>query len=188
MSVVASEGPLTIRLMRDAAEDYGLLVRWRGQPHVHEWWDPDDPAPSYDEVVEHYGPRVRAEEPTAACIIELEGRPVGYLQFYRWLSYEDEIADMDIGADPDTFGIDIHIGEPELIGRGIGSAAVDVVCRHLEASEDASWIALTTEVTNTRAQRAYEKAGFVRVRRVLDTDTRDGERVECWLMERRRPE
>ena len=32
---------------------------------------------------------------------------------------------------------------------------------------------------------AYEKAGFSKVRRVLDTDTRDGERVRCWLMERR---
>ena len=185
MSVVASEGALTVRRMRDDPDDYRALERWRGEPHVHEWWDPDDPAPSYDEVVEHYGPRVRGEEPTAACIIELDGRPIGYVQFYRWLPFEDA-AGMDIRADPDTFGLDIHIGEPDLIGRGIGSAAVDLVCRHLEKSQGASWIALTTEVTNLRAQRAYEKAGFVRVRRVLDTDTRDGERVECWLMERRR--
>ena len=59
------------------------------------------------------------------------------------------------------------------------------MCRHLENDLGASWIALTTEVTNHRAQRAYEKVGFVKVRQVLDTDTRDGVRVVCWLMERR---
>ena len=88
--------------------------------------------------------------------------------------------------DPDTFGIDIHVGEPDLVNQGIGSRVVDVICSYLENELGASWIALTTEVTNHRAQRAYEKAGFRKVRQVLDTDTRGGERVMCWLMERRR--
>ena len=186
MGVVTSEGDLAIRTMHDVADDYALLVRWRAEPHVHEWWDPDDPAPAYDEVVEHYGPSVRGEEPTTACIIELGDRPIGYVQFYRWLPWSIEDPEIDVRPDADTFGLDIHIGEPALIGRGLGSRAVDLLCRYLEETEHASWIALTTEVTNHRAQRAYEKAGFRRVRQVLDTDTRDGERVTCWLMERRR--
>ncbi len=186
MLAIAGDGDLTIRAMRDDADDYRLLVRWRGEPHVHAWWDPDDPAPTYDEVVVEYGPRVRGEESTAACIIEVDERAAGYLQFYRWLPWADAEDALDIRADADTFGLDIHIGEPDLIDRGIGSRAVDLICRHLEEVEGASWIALTTEVTNHRAQRAYEKAGFVKVRQVLDTDTRDGQRVVCWLMERRR--
>ena len=184
--VIVAEGNLSIRTMHDDAADYRLLVRWRAEPHVHEWWDPDDPAPTYDEVVEHYGPRVRGEEPTAACIIEVHGRPAGYLQYYRWLPWTDDEHELDIRADPATFGLDIHIGEPDLIDRGIGSRAVDLLCTHLEDVEGASWVALTTDVTNHRAQRAYEKAGFVKVRQVLETDTRDGLRTVCWLMERRR--
>ena len=169
--VIAADGDLVIREMRDDPTDYRLLVRWRAEPHVHEWWDPDDPAPTFDEVVEHYGPRVRGEDETAACIIEVDDRAAGYLQFYRWLPYLQDEPTIDVGADADTYGIDIHIGEPDLIDRGIGSRAVDLVCRHLETELGASWIALTTEVTNHRAQRAYEKCGFVKVRRVLDTDT-----------------
>jgi aminoglycoside 6'-N-acetyltransferase len=180
------DGALTIRPMRDDLEDYRLLVRWRGEPHVHEWWDPDDPAPTLEEVIAHYGPAVRGEEPTTACIVEIDDRPAGYLQFYRWQDWLDEGPGLDIDADADTFGLDIHIGEPDLIEQGIGSRAVDLLCRHLETAENASWVALMTEVTNQRAQRAYEKAGFRRVRQVLDTDTRDGRRAVCWLMERRR--
>lgn len=183
--VIVAEGNLTIRAMQDDPEDYWLLVRWRAEPHVHDWWDPDDPAPTYEEIVEEYAPSVRGDEKTAACIIEVDGRPAGYLQFYRWLPYLEEDPTIDVGADADTYGIDIHIGEPDLIDQGVGSRAVDLVCRHLERNLGASWIALTTEVANHRAQRAYEKVGFVKVRQVLDTDTRDGERTVCWLMERR---
>ena len=183
--VLAADGDLVIRAMRDEPEDYRLLVRWRAEPHVREWWDPDDPVPTFDEVIEHYGPRVLGQDKTTACIIEVDGRPAGYLQFYRWLPSLDDEQAIDIGADTNTYGIDIHIGEPDLLDQGIGSRAVDLVCQHLETDLGASWIALTTEVANHRAQRAYEKVGFVKVRQVLDTDTRDGVRTVCWLMERR---
>lgn len=180
------DGDLTIRAMRDDPAYYALLVRWRAEPHVHQWWDPDDPAPSYDEVVAHYGPRVRGEDPTAACIIELDGRPVGYVQFYRWDSWPEDAREMDVDVDAHTFGLDIHIGEPDVIDRGVGSRAVALLCTYLEREHGAFRVALTTELTNARAQRAYEKAGFRKVRQVLDTDTRDGERVRCWLMVRDR--
>ena len=180
------DGDLTIRPMRDDTDDYRLLVRWRAEPHIHEWWDPDEPAPTLDEVIAHYGPAVRGEEKTTSCIFELEDRPVGFVQFYRWLPYTQGDDPIDVRADPDTFGLDIHIGEPDLIERGLGTRVVDLLCGYLEREHGASWIALITDVENHRAQRAYEKAGFRKVRRVLDTDTRDGHRALCWLMERRR--
>ena len=179
------DGDLTIRPMRDVVEDYLLLVRWRAEPPVHEWWDPDDPAPTLEEVIAQNGPAVRGEEPTTSCIVELDDRPCGYLQFYRWLPYTVDEPAIDVRADADTFGIDIHIGEPDLVGHGLGTRAIELVCLYLERDLGASWIALTTEVANHRAQRAYEKAGFTKVRQVLDTDTRDGHRAVCWLMERR---
>jgi aminoglycoside 6'-N-acetyltransferase len=186
MGVIATDADLRIREMRDEQADYDLISRWRSEPHVHEWWDPDDPPLTAEGAAEQYGPRARGEEKTTACIVELEGRPIGYLQFYRWRPSAEAEEELDIQADPDTFGIDVFIGEPELIGRGIGTRVVELACRYLETNRGASWIALTTEIANERAQRAYEKAGFRKVRRVLDTDTRDGQRVWCWLMERRR--
>ncbi len=185
MTTIAIDGELSVRTMRDEDVEYALIARWRAEPHVHEWWDPDDPPPTVEQAREQYGPRVRSEDPTTACIIELEGAPIGYLQYYRWLAWPDDEATFDIGADPDTFGLDVFIGAADLIGRGLGTRVVDLVCTYLERDQGASAVALTTERTNLRAQRAYEKAGFRKVREVLDTDTRDGERVWCWLMERR---
>jgi aminoglycoside 6'-N-acetyltransferase len=185
MGIIATDGDLIVRRLLDERPDYALISRWRAEPHVHEWWDPDDPPPSTEEAEAQYGPSARGEEPTTPCIIELAGKPIGYLQFYRWLPWSDAAEELDIRADADTFGIDLYIGEPDLVGVGIGTRVVDLICRHLETALGASWVALTTEITNERAQRAYEEAGFSKVRRVLDTDTRDGERVRCWLMERR---
>ena len=185
MDIIAADGDLIVRRMRDERAEYDLISRWRAEPHVHEWWDPDDPLPDREEAEAQYGPRARGEEPTTPCIVELDGRPIGYLQFYRWLPWSEAAEELDIRADADTFGIDLYIGEPELVGVGIGTRLVDLICGYLETTLNASWVALTTEITNERAQRAYEKAGFSKVRQVLDTDTRDGQRVLCWLMERR---
>src|SRR3954452_21272642 len=104
MPLIAANGDLTVRTMRDDDADYGLIVRRRGRPHVHEWWDPDDPAPDLDTVRDHYGPRARGEDPTTACVIELDRAPIGYLQFYRWSSWPDEALTLQVGGDDDTFG------------------------------------------------------------------------------------
>ena len=188
MPEIAADGDLTLRTVRDDDADYGLIVRWRAQPHVHEWWEPDHPAPDLETVRALYGPRARAEDPTTSCIIELEGTPVGYIQFYRWLGWPEEAEALEVGADEDTFGVDIFIGEPDQINRGVGTRAMSLICEHLERDRGATAVALTTESTNLRAQRAYEKAGFVKVREVLDTDTRDGQRIPSWLMVRSRTE
>ncbi len=185
--VVASDGDLTIRRLRNDASDLSLLTRWRAQPHVHEWWDHDDPPPTLDEVTIKYGGRTHPSSPVTACLIEVSNRPIGYLQFYRWDAFPDEVREMDLQVDPDAFGLDILIGEPDMLGKGIGPGAVDLASRYLFAHRGASSVALTTEVGNERAQRAYEKAGFRKVRQVLDLDTRDGERVMSWLMVRSAP-
>jgi len=182
--VVASEGDLTVRLLRNDDEDIAAMVRWRAQPHVHAWWDPDGSAPTFEEAAALYGARTHPSSPTTPCVIQLGERPIGYLQFYKWASFPVEAGSMGVEHDEDTFGLDLFIGEPELVGHGIGSRTVDLLCRYLEQERGATRTVLLTETTNARARRAYEKAGFTKVRAVLDMDTRDGERMRCWLMER----
>lgn len=186
--VFVTEGDLTIRRLRDERDDFEAMARWRAEPHVREWWDPDEPPPTVDEIATDHRDRTNPDHRTIGCIIELDGRPVGYLQYYRWLDFEDEDEEMDVGAEPGSWGIDIHIGEPALVGKGLGSRAVTAICRYLARERGAADVRLTTEVTNLRAQRAYEKAGFVKLRKVLELDTRDGERVWAWLMVWEAPE
>jgi len=184
-ATLATDGDLSLRRLRDDPADYALIVRWRAMPHVHEWWDPDDPAPDLDEVLRHYRPTTQQGHATTGCVIELGSDPIGYLQFYRWADWTHDPPgpdEMDIPLADDPWGIDIYIGEPEVVGRGIGTRAVSLVCRYLQTSRGALAVMLTTDVDNLRAQASYERAGFQKLRRVLDTDTRNGVRVWCWLM------
>jgi aminoglycoside 6'-N-acetyltransferase len=181
----AADGDLSLRRLRDDPGDFALIMRWRAMPHVHAWWDPDDPVPDMDEVLRHYRPTTDPEHPTTGCVIELDGRPIGYLQFYRWAAWiRDPPAEgvLDIPLAEDPWGLDVYIGEPDLVGIGLGSRAVALACRHLDEAHGARVVMLTTEVDNLRAQAAYRRAGFRNVRKVLDTDTRGGERVWSWLM------
>lgn len=171
--------------MRDQDDDYRLMVEWRNRPHVHEWWEPDVPRWDIDLVRKEYRSDTNPGAATVAAFIERAGHPVGFIQFYRWASYADEAREVGIPFDERTWGIDIFIGDRDETGRGLGPKALDVLCRHLENVEGASAIALTVDVTNDVALRCYRKAGFEQVRKVLDLDTRNGERVLSWLMVRR---
>ena len=132
-----------------------------------------------------YGPD--ADAWVTGCIITVADRPVGYVQFYPWAGAADEAQEMGV-PDPDTsYGLDIFIGEPDMIGRGVGATVVALVSRHLFSAQGARSVALLTPVGNDRAHRAYEKAGFRKVRQTLDTDVVDGERRMSWLMILDRP-
>ncbi len=175
--------------MRDDPADYDLFVRWRNEPHVAEWWTTDDdPTPTtFERVVEKYGPRAEPDADTTSCLIELGAHPIGYIQFYRWGSYADEVRAMGLELREGASGIDVFVGEPDMVGEGLGSRAVDLLARFLFWERGAPQVAIVTAVDNHRAQRAYEKAGFRKIGVVLDTDVRGGERVRSWLMTRERP-
>jgi aminoglycoside 6'-N-acetyltransferase len=183
---LAREGDLWLRRMDE--DDLRLMARWRNEPHVREWWEMDgDPMPfTLDDAREEYGEDLRNDPSTTGAVIMAGDRAVGYVQWYPWAAYAQEAAEMGIPADRDAYGLDIFIGEPEVVRTGVGSATVDLVCRTLFDERNATVVALLTAVGNERAQRAYERAGFRKVRRTLDTDIKDGTRVESWLMTRER--
>lgn len=144
-------------------EDLPLLQHWVALPHVAAWWDVDA-----DEVREDFLPDP-PDPGDHRYIVWHDERPIGYIQSY---------VAMDTGSgwwrgctDPSVRGIDQFIGEPALLGRGIGTAMVRAFCAWLFADPAVSAVQLDPDPTNGRAIRCYEKAGFVRVGLV---DTPDG--------------
>ena len=181
------DAELSIRRMRD--DDLGLFVRWRNEPHVAEWWDTDDEQRiTLEDASAKYGPRVQAASSTTSCVIEVHHRPAGYIQFYPWSSSVDEVRAMGLEIRAGAFGIDVFLGDAQLLDRGIGSRAVALLSAYLFRERAADQIAITTSVDNLRAQHAYRKAGFHTVGRVLDTDIRGGERVPSYLMTKEPPD
>jgi len=185
--VIVADGDVVIRRMRDHPDDYELVVDWRNRPHVREWWDPDDPPLTLDGAIEELRPLTRPGDSNTACIIEFDGAPIGYLQCYPWDEEQAYLTEVGIMVPAGAWGLDIFIGERSLVDRGIGSRTVRLISDHLFAEHDASAVALATETGNHRAQAAYVRAGMRIVEHFLDTDTRQGQRVESVLMLRDRP-
>jgi len=111
-----------------------------------------------------YGPRVDGTEPTEVFVAEADGEPVGLIQRYRIRDYPDWERAVQIAAVPmDAVGIDYLLGDPALIGRGLGGQIIrEFVQATWRQLPDASAIAVSVQQANRQSWRALEKAGFRR--------------------------
>lgn len=156
-------------------EAHGSLVaRWLNQPHVIRWWG--DPESNRTEL------RERRED--AQAIITLDGQPVGYLCWQSPSPSELEAAGLT-DLPRDLIDVDIMIGEPHALGRGVGPEALRRLFARLRAT-GASVVGVATAVANQRASSAYVQAGLRPFRDFLE----QGERYRYFtkrLLETARP-
>ncbi len=140
-----------------ARADLALLRVWLEQPHIRQWWgDPDAELGQIRDMVE-------GRDSTRPYLICVDGRPVGYIQLWVLGDHQNEewIRDNSwlIEFPADTVGIDLSIGEADLLSKGIGSAALRSFVKVL-VDEGRRNIIIDPDPDNRRAVRAYEKAGF----------------------------
>jgi aminoglycoside 6'-N-acetyltransferase len=132
----------------DLARDLPRLRVWLDRPHVTRWWG--DPHEAMAAIRDH--------APADHALIAVDARPVGYLCWQRPLP--EELAAAGLGDLPaDLIDVDILIGEPDAVGRGVGPRALTLLLDQLRAAGRAS-VGMAAAAANPRARRAYEKAGF----------------------------
>lgn len=78
--------------------------------------------------------------------------------------------------------LQIRIGETEARGQGLGTEAVRQLVEFGFRELSLRRISLHVFVTNTAAQRAYEKAGFVREGIIKDAALVEGKKVDAVVM------
>jgi RimJ/RimL family protein N-acetyltransferase len=164
-------------------DDLPRLVEWRSREHVTPWFR--DPPADVAEARQRYGPRIDGHDAVQMHVVEVDGRPAGYLQHYRVRDDEDY---REAVGDDEAVAIDYLIGEPSLAGTGLGPQLIwrfirDVV---LVAHPDAPRVVASPDPANTRSIRALEKAGFTDTGRILDLPDGDREQlctfdVHHWL-------
>jgi aminoglycoside 6'-N-acetyltransferase len=143
-----------------SAADLPIVHGWLERPHVTEWWgNPDE---QFALVCGDLGQPAMEQ-----FIVTMDERPFAYLQCYDPAAWPDN----GFGVQPfGTRGIDQFIGEPDLIGRGHGSALIRKFIDGLLTSGTPR-VVTDPAPANGRAVKAYEKAGFRKDRLV---DTPDG--------------
>jgi RimJ/RimL family protein N-acetyltransferase len=146
------------------AEHYPLLRTWLNAPHMQEWWgDPEQELGYIRDMVE-------GRDTTRPFLISIGNDPVGYIQYWFVGHHQNEqwIADhpwlMELPSE--TIGIDLSIGRAEQLSKGIGSAALAAFAAGLHNDGHAT-IIIDPDPGNARAVRAYEKAGFRPVPRLV---------------------
>lgn len=139
------------------AGHYGLLRQWLEAPHMREWWgDPDEELGFIRDMVE-------GRDTTRPFLIVLDGVPVGYIQYWfighhqnaQWLADNPWLGELPA----DAVGVDLSIGDPALLSKGVGSAALSAFIAMLRQMGHET-IVIDPDPANHRAVRAYEKAGF----------------------------
>lgn len=132
------------------AEDLPMLRRWLERPEAKQWWgDPDEQYALLEEDLSNPLMRMR--------IVSHDGCAFAYVQDYNVGSWpQPHLTHLPSG----TRAVDTFIGEPDMLGRGHGSAFLRMVANQLIV-EGAPCIAIDPDPSNERARRAYAKAGFV---------------------------
>jgi|JI8StandDraft_1071087.scaffolds.fasta_scaffold143856_1 aminoglycoside 6'-N-acetyltransferase len=143
----------TVTLRRARADDIPRLEAWDTQPHVVAATGDDDVFDWADELS-------RDAEWTTTLIAEEDGRPVGVVQM---IDPREEETHYWGEVEPNLRAIDIWIGEPEDLGRGLGSQMMTLVLD--QCFDDPAVVAVLIDPleTNVRARAFYRRMGFAEV-------------------------
>jgi aminoglycoside 6'-N-acetyltransferase len=145
----------------DSALHGELLLAWLRRPHVIKWWG--DPAKAEE------GLHLLTRPIDTHALIVVDGVAVGYLCWGKPPRDDLEAAGLS-DLPEELIDVDILIGDPELIGRGIGPRALRLLLDRLRGDPSISLVGIGPSVLNARAIRAYEKVGFRRVGEFEDPD------------------
>ena len=135
-----------------AEDDLPLVEEWLRRDHVARWWRDD---------IAEYRAALEGREPTDHFMIVVDGCAIGMIQTYLVSDYPEWEEVVQVGEG--VAGVDLMIGEEELIGRGLGPQILSAFACDLVAAPS---IVATVEEPNRRSWRAFEKAGFRYVRDV----------------------
>ena len=139
-------------------DDADMLVAWHADPEVAEFWDGETFTRA--EMLE------RLDRPDVdAYIVETDGRAIGYLQ--AWC--DDDL--------PGVAGLDMFL-VPAARDRGLGPDAGRALARWLLGPGGLDHVTVDPYISNARAVRGWEKAGFRR----LAKGEPDEEHMKPWFL------
>lgn len=161
--------------------DLPLLARWHADPEVYRWWE-GRPL-SEAEVRARY---LASDERMTRCLVAFAGRPIGYLQFFR---YEAEPWRSAVGLAPgeDAWGIDLFLADPADRGRGLGTRLLSGTLSRLAEERGAPLVLIDPLMDNPRALACYRRAGFVPQRVLPAHEEQGGLAKDALLMAWRPP-
>ena len=164
---------LLVRQLKET--DKELLVKWLTDPTVLEFYEGRDRPHDLQMVNDHFYER---DSQVMACIVEFDGSPIGYIQYYPIDEEEKETYGYK-GALENIFGTDQFIGEASYWNKGIGKLLISSMIDYLIAAKKATRIVMDPQCWNTRAIACYEKCGLKKVKYLPKHEKHEGKLRDC---------
>jgi len=156
---------------------FPLLLKWLETPHVKAWWD-QDVCWTSELIKEKYGTYVQEfkrlnlpdhiiEKPMHAFVVCVNGEEIGYIQYYNAYDFPREQGYEIEGLPQNMASLDVFIGEEDYFGKGLGPTIMKQFLKEkVDPFYDACFV--DPDTINVQAIRAYEKAGFKKVKTVKE--------------------
>ena len=127
---------------------------------MREWWNHDH---SPEAVEDDFGDTVDRAEAGEDWLAELDGTPIGLIQYSRFADYPDYASEMEpvYPVGPGAASIDYLVGDVELVGRSVGSAMIHAFVAFVWTHDPTTThLVVPVNSANERSWRALLRAGF----------------------------
>lgn len=156
--------------------DLPLLLKWRNQDFVKEWFRPN--TPTIKEVNQIYLPRISGEDPTFCYVVNIGQIPVAFIQTYQMDDYPEY--KKAINYKDNAVSIDLFIGNVDFIHKGYGKPIIVKFLKEIAFEQSKlNKCLIAPDPKNVAAIKAYEKVGFKYLKTVKNKEDRKYE----YLME-----
>lgn len=159
----------TVTLRPMQLDDLVLVERWLTEPHVARWYLAGSSA---EHELDDIRAGVAGDQAVDLLVILHDRAPIGWCQWYLCAD-DPEWAD-EIGAARGDVGIDYAIGEPGLVGGGVGTEVIAALVKLVRAARPGCGIVADPEAHNHASRRVLEKNGFALVAvKAMDSEPTD---------------
>jgi RimJ/RimL family protein N-acetyltransferase len=166
-----------VRLAAPKPDDHEIMARWTNHSEYWRMLDSDPARPQ--------GPGYFADE-------DKDNKDKHRVFAFRVRTLDDDkligFTDLYVSWNNQTCWLAVGIGEPDYWGKGYGGEVIGLMLNYAFRELNLYRVGLNVFGYNTRAIRAYEKAGFVHEGRTRAMLYRDGQRHDMIYMSVLRPE
>lgn len=145
--------------------DLPLLHSWLNQAHLRKFYQ-QNPI-SLEDVVKKYTSRIEGTASVHCHVAYFESQPIGKIQCYKNKDYP--LHAQEIGVH-DGLSIDLFIGEPAFLGKGLGKKMLQSYLTNIvfKIFENEKYCYICHEKENSIAIGCSQACGFIFIKDIIE--------------------
>lgn len=146
---------------------FPLIHKWFNSPHIQAYYSLRDW--TIEEIRQKLTPYIKGVGEMKCYIVSVKRNPIGYVQSYPVKFHPWENQDLANDVIQESAGIDLFIGEKELVGKGLGCDVLDAFLEH-HIWPYYRYCLADPNIYNEASMRLFKKCGFREHTRIKTQD------------------